>query len=198
MLRTLELCTTFFSRIGGTNNPANFQVSVNASVTINHNYVVLDNSWLWRADHSVAGNVKNCDNPSASGLVVNGDFVTAYGLAAEHHLKDGVVWNGESGETYFYQCELPYDVNQDQFGTPGYVGYRVSSNVKNHTAYGVGVYSFFRDYNVAAVAGFAAPTSTKFIDPFTRYLSGNGQILHVVNDQGATVNQANPLAYICP
>jgi len=187
-----------FARVGGTNNPAQYQVSANECLTINHKYAVLDNSWLWRADHSVAGGVKNCDNPSFNGFVVNGDFVIAYGLAVEHQLKDGVVWNGESGVVYFYQCELPYDVNQQQFGDPGYVGYRVSQNVRNHTAYGVGVYSFFRDYNVAAVSGFAAPASTKLIDPFTRYLSGNGQILHVVNTQGATVNQGNPLAYICP
>jgi len=186
-----------YARVGGTNNPQQYQVSANSCLTINHKYAVLDNTWLWRADHGVSGQVKNSDNPSSNGFVVNGDFVTTYGLAVEHHLKDGVVWNGESGEVYFYQCELPYDVTQQQLGDPGYVGYRVSQNVKNHTAYGVGVYSFFRDYDVAAAGGFAAPASTKFIDPFTRYLSGNGQIMHIVNGQGATVNAGHPLAYIC-
>jgi len=186
-----------FARVGGTNNPQQYQVSANSCVTVNHKYAVLDNAWLWRADHGVSGGVSNSDNPSFNGFVVNGDYVTTYGLAVEHHLKDGVVWNAESGTVYFYQCELPYDVNQQQFGDPGYVGYRVSQNVRNHTAYGVGVYSFFRDYNVAAASGFAGPSSTKFIAPFTRYLSGNGQINHVVNGQGATVNGGNPLAYLC-
>jgi len=186
-----------FARVGGTNNPSQYQVSANSCVTINHKYAVLDNAWLWRADHGVAGGVSNSDNPSFNGFVVNGDAVIAYGLAVEHHLHDGVVWNGEGGAVYFYQCELPYDVNQQQFGDPGYVGYRVSQNVRNHTAYGVGVYSFFRDYNVAAAGGFAGPASTKFVAPFTRYLSGNGQINHIVNGQGPTVNNGNPLAYLC-
>lgn len=186
-----------FARVGGNNNAGQYQVSANECLTINHKYAVLDNSWLWRADHSVSGEVKNSDNPSFNGLVVNGDFFTAYGLASEHHLRDGIVWNGESGEVYFYQCELPYDVTQQQFGDPGYVGYRVSQNVRNHTAFGVGVYSFFRDYNVAAVTGFSAPSGTRFIGPFTRYLSGNGQITHVVNNEGATVNAGHPLTYIC-
>jgi len=132
-----------FARIGGTNDPSQYQVSVDAVLTVNHRNAVLDNSWLWRADHDITGNVVNSTNPSKNGFVVNGDFVTAYALAVEHHLQDGVVWNGESGETFFYQCELPYDVTQQNFGDPGYAGYRVSPTVKNHTAYGVGVYSFF-------------------------------------------------------
>jgi len=187
-----------FARIGGTNDPSQYQVSVDAVLTVNHRNAVLDNSWLWRADHDITGNVVNSTNPSKNGFVVNGDFVTAYALAVEHHLQDGVVWNGESGETFFYQCELPYDVTQQNFGDPGYAGYRVSPTVKNHTAYGVGVYSFFRDYTVATPSGFVAPAGTKFVDPFNRFLSGNGQITHIVNGQGNTVNNANPLAYICP
>jgi len=57
---------------------------------------------------------------------------------------------------------------------------------------------FFRDYTVATPSGFVAPAGTKFVDPFNRFLSGNGQITHIVNGQGNTVNNANPLAYICP
>lgn len=30
---------------------------------INSDNVILDNAWLWRADHTVAGNVYNGDNP---------------------------------------------------------------------------------------------------------------------------------------
>jgi len=186
-----------FARVGGTNDPTQYQVSCDAVLTVNHKNAVLDNSWLWRADHDITGNVVNSTNPSLHGLVVNGDFVTMYGLAVEHHLQDGVVWNGENGETFFYQCELPYDVTQDNFGTPGYSGYKVSPNVKNHSGIGVGVYSFFRDFTVATPSSFVAPPGAKFTAPFSRFLSGNGQITHILNNQGNAVNAGNPLAYIC-
>ena len=42
-----------------------------------------------------------------------------YGLAAEHTLKDIVKWSGERGATFFFQAELPYDVQEYPFaGTP--------------------------------------------------------------------------------
>jgi len=184
-----------FVRVGGTNDPKQGQVSTNAMVTINHKFVVLDNSWLWRADHDVTGNVVNSENPSLNGLVVNGDSVTTYALAVEHQLQDGVVWNGENGKSYFYQCELPYDVSQQNFGAPGYAGYLVTA--KQHQAWGTGVYSFFRDNTVTTPSAIKAPGSATFVHPFTRYLSGFGSISHIVNNNGAAVNVTAPLAYIC-
>jgi len=188
-----------FGRVGGTNNPGQYQVSATVMVTINHRYVVLDNSWLWRADHDISGSVKAGQNPSQNGLLVNGDNVVTYALAVEHHLQDGIVWNGDAGRCYFYQCELPYDVNEQQFGTPGYSGYKVGNTVKTHTAWGVGIYSFFRDFTVTTPSGIKSPTSSgiRFIHPFTRYLSGNGAIAHVLDDTGRAVNASSPLAYIC-
>jgi len=53
---------------------------------VNSGNVIIDNTWLWRADHSVAGNVADSKNPVESGLVVYGDNVIAYGLAVEHCL----------------------------------------------------------------------------------------------------------------
>ena len=64
--------------------------------------VVLDNTWFWRADHSVSGLVSNGDNPCLTGVVVDADNVTAYGLAVEHTLNDMVQWNGENGQVYIY------------------------------------------------------------------------------------------------
>ena len=32
-------------------------------------------------------------------------------------------WRGESGSTFFYQSELPYDVTQAEYGDKGYTGY---------------------------------------------------------------------------
>lgn len=81
-------------------------------IQINSGNVIIDDTWLWRADHSVSGSVKDKRNPVATGLQVNGDNVTGYGLASEHTLGNLLEWNGENGKTYFYQSEYPYDVDQ--------------------------------------------------------------------------------------
>jgi len=43
-------------------------------VEINQPYTVIDNAWLWRADHDVGGNggapVKASKNPVQTGLIV--------------------------------------------------------------------------------------------------------------------------------
>jgi len=188
-----------FARVGGPNNPAQYQVSTNVQVTINSGHVVLDNAWLWRADHDISGIVYNSNNPVFNGLVVNGNDVTTYGLAVEHNLHDQVVWNGERGQSYFYQAELPYDVTQANFGNPGYVGYRVNSNVQNHQSWGAGVYCFFRDNVVYVNDGIATGSSSGvvFTSPFTKFLNGNGQITHVINNKGSPVNSGSGISYVC-
>jgi len=166
---------------------------------INSGNVVIDNSWFWRADHDTSGNVVNSENPNLHGIVVNGNAVTAYGLASEHQLQDLVVWNGENGRVYFYQSEYPYDVTQDNYGTPAYVSYRVNSSVQNHHAWGVGVYSFFRDHAVTVANGIASGTASgvQFVNSITVFLNGLGQITHVVNGKGATVSAAGQTSYQC-
>jgi len=185
-----------FARVGG---PDRVEVSTDVVIQINSGNVVFDNSWLWRADHSVSGNVVNSQNPSYNGLVVNGDDVIAYSLAVEHHLHDLVVWNGERGRTYFYQSELPYDVTQANFGSPGYVGYKVDGKVTTHHAWGIGVYSFFRDNAVTTVNGITSPTGSgiQFVYPFSKFLSGEGEISHVMNGRGNAVDAKNSIAFIC-
>ncbi|CAK0858890.1 unnamed protein product [Prorocentrum cordatum] len=120
-------------------------------------------------------------------MEVNGDHVTMYGLAAEHTLQDGVRWNGEAGATYFYQFEFPYDVDQS-YGDAGYVGYRVNSSVKQHHAWGVGVYHFFRDHPVVVKSAISTPPAVQdsFVSPLSVYLNGKGRVQHVINDDGGS------------
>jgi len=63
-------------------------------IQVNTGYTVIDNIWLWRADHDVYGLVKDSMNPSYTGLEVNGSDVVGYGLACEHTLGDMLIWNG--------------------------------------------------------------------------------------------------------
>jgi hypothetical protein len=122
-----------------------------------------------------------------------------YGLAAEHTLRDIVLWSGERGASYFFQAELPYDVRSYP-----YSGYTVASHVQAHESYGAGVYHFFRDYNVTVQSGISAPTALEltFHSPLTVFLNGKGTILNVLNDKGnRTTKPALPgamTAYICP
>ena len=64
-------------------------------VVINSSDVVVDQIWIWRADHGAG--VGWTTNPTKTGLVVNGDDVTIYGLFNEHHEGYQTLWNGNAG-----------------------------------------------------------------------------------------------------
>ena len=153
---------------------------------INNKYVVIDHTWLWRADHDIGGSVYSSRNYVENGLQVNADNVKAYGLFSEHNLGDLVQWNGNYGEVYFYQSELPYDVTQSNFADAGYAGFKVGDSVTDFHGYGVAVYSFFRDNEVWQPTAISAPSSSgiHFQNSYIRYLNGSGGIKHVVNDEG--------------
>lgn len=135
-----------FARVGSFQYQGCPVVRADTMLEINSDDVIVDNAWLWHADHDDCGTDpehglygKSDDCHSAHGLVVNGRRVTAYGISSEHTVAgDNVLWNGEDGETHFYQAELPYH-NKD-FGQMGYSGYTVAPFVKTHRASGLGVY----------------------------------------------------------
>ena len=174
-----------FARVGG---PDLTEVRASTMIQINSGNVIIDDTWLWRADHDVSGKVMDKKNPVDTGLQVNGDNVIGYGLAVEHTLGNLLEWNGDNGKTYFYQSELPHDVDHT-YQDSGFTSYKVGDDVINHEAWGVGVYSFFRDYTVNMDSGIKAPQqpSVKFHNSLSVFLTGNGGINHVVNDQGDAV-----------
>ena len=188
-----------FARVGGPDGTPTNPVSVDTMIVISNGNVVGDNLWLWRADHSGSGPITYDSNACSHGLVVDGDNVTMYGLAVEHTEKDLTVWNGNNGATYFYQSELPYGVTQQQYSN--YSGYLVGSSVSDHRAFGVGVDSFFRDYEVTVNSGVRDPEHlvSNFVSPFTIFLNGMGGISHIVNDQGAASTSASSAHqnYLC-
>ena len=117
----------------------------------------------------------------------------------EHTLEDLLIWDGERGQVYFYQSELPYGVDQTSFGDKFYVGYRVGKNVTSHNAYGVGVYQFFRDHPVTVQSAIQVPDSlvSSFVSPFSVFLSGLGKIEHVINNIGDATENGTITAYVC-
>jgi hypothetical protein len=151
-----------FARVGSFNYQGCQIVRADTLIMINSNDVVLDNVWVWHADHDDCGTNpeagvygKSDECHSTHGLVVNGHRATAYGMSVEHIVKgDNVLWNGEDGETYFYQCELPY--HERGFKAHGYA---VARSVKSHKAVGIGVYIIGADVQVKS--GIVLPPSAE-------------------------------------
>jgi len=144
-------------RIGGT-----FLGSCGVATEIDSDNVIIDNMWSWRADHG--NGVGWTLNVSQSGLVVNGDSVLAMGLAVEHHEGRQVEWNGENGETIFYQSEMPYDPPSQSAwndgNVEGYASYNVAPTVATHTAYGLTVLDIFtQGIYITANSSIAAPVA---------------------------------------
>ncbi len=174
-----------FVRIGGA-----AAGKATTSVVVNSDNVILDDIWLWRADHG--NGVGWTVNTADTGLVVNGANVSAYGLFVEHFQKYNVIWNGENGRTVFFQNELPYDAPDQAAwshdGVLGYAAYKVSNKVKHHEAWGLGSYCFFNvDPTIHATRSFEVPETPGVVlhDVLTVSLGGVGTIDHVVNNTGA-------------
>jgi hypothetical protein len=188
-----SVISDLFVRNGG---PNNYQTFVDTFVHIKTNNVVGDNLWLWRADHSVQGSTDSSMFPTNNGLIVDGDNCMMYGLMVEHTLKTLTTWNGEGGQTYFYQSELPYGVFDREFGAPGYVGYKVSASVKSHKAVGLGVYTNF--YNPVTVENaIEAPSTATIRQAMTVHLNADGRVNHVINGLGGPVQAGTQRSTVC-
>jgi len=178
-----------FFRIGG---PQAGKAKV--SLEVNSDDVLLDDIWAWRADHG--NGVGWTVNTADTGVVINGDGVTATGLFVEHYQKYNVVWNGEDGRTILFQNELPYDApdqaSWQHDGSLGWAAYKVAPSVKSHTLWGGGAYVFTNvNPTLHASRGFEVPVTpeVRLIDVLTVEL-GAGTIDHVVNDTGDPVTSA--------
>eukprot|EP00936_MAST-01D_sp_MAST-1D-sp1_P001228 g1228.t1 len=131
-----------FVRVGAFSYSTPFKPScllthAGAMLEVNAAQLVVDNAWLWHADHDDCGGASDrCY--TEHGLVVNAPNVTTYGLAVEHQMGDLVSWRADGGRVFFYQSELPY--HDGSFGTNGFAGYALDEAVRSHEAHGVGVY----------------------------------------------------------
>ncbi|MFE9808220.1 discoidin domain-containing protein [Streptomyces sp. NPDC005548] len=174
-----------FVRIGG----AGPGLATN-SVVVNSDDVVVDHTWLWRADHGEGVGWET--NRADYGLVVNGYDVLTTGLFVEHFNKYDVLWNGERGRTIFFQNEKAYDVPNSAAithdGIVGYAAYKVADSVDVHEAWGLGSYcNFTSDPSIVQAHGFQVPVKTgiKLHDILVISLGGKGQYAHVVNNTGS-------------
>jgi hypothetical protein len=176
-----------FFRIGGP-----WAGKARTSLVVNSDDTIIDNIWAWRADHG--NGVGWAQNAAGTGVMVNGDRVTAYGLFVEHYQKYQTIWNGQNGRTIFYQSEMPYDPPSQQAWTSptgkGWASYKLAPWVKTHEAWGLGVYSFFNqgvDIRADRAIEVAKTPGVRFHDMITVFLNGSGGIERTINDAGTPV-----------
>ena len=187
-----------FARVGGQSNGVG---PVESMFLIQSGYTVIDNTWLWRADHYANPDggddlpVKNFDNAVKNGVVVTAENVFAYGLAAEHTTEHNVLWNGDSGTVLFYQAEINYDTTDDIWE---YSCLKVGEDVSTFKGTGLGCYSYFRDHTSIAEIGIDA--NSAFIDKAVSvWLNGEdgSGIKNIVRDDGLNVDETNHVQYKC-
>jgi len=186
-----------FFRIGGA---AAGQATT--SLVVNTDGTILDDLWAWRADHG--NGVGWTVNKAETGVEVNGDDVTAYGLFVEHYQRYEAIWSGERGKVVFFQNEMPYDPPSQAAwkkgpNSPGWAALKVDKGVKAFNGWGLGSYNFFNQgVDIFAAHAFEVPATlpagslqdllTVFLDP----TNGKGGVLNVVNATGGSATAANP------
>jgi hypothetical protein len=186
-----------FFRIGGA-TPG----KATTSLVVNSDNVILDDIWAWRADHG--NGVGWTANTADTGVIVNGNNVSAYGLFVEHYQKYEVIWNGQNGSTIFFQNEMPYDPPSQAAwmeapGVDGWAAFKVANSVTSFSGYGMGSYSFFNQgVDIFAANAFEVPNTlppSSLHDLLTIFLDasvGKGGILNVINNTGGSSTIANP------
>ena len=120
-----------YCRVGGNLDPRKCCVRVSeAMVKISKSKTIIDNAWLWVADHGkhmLPSGMCNVDKdkdkdkatwedvwnnsycPTCLIVTETADNVVAYCLQAEHSTGDDIVkWYGKNGKIYMFQSEFPY------------------------------------------------------------------------------------------
>jgi len=181
-----------FFRVGGAEAG-----TVATAFVDNSNNSIIDDVWVWRADHG-AGAGSWTGDQSATGLVVNGNDVEANGLAVEHFQQYETIWNGQGGTDLFFQNENPYEVPSQSVWMSsatqdGYPAFYIPSSVTSFTGYGMGSYSYFdQGVSIENAMAFQSPDTpgVTFNDILTVFLSGSGGIESVINGSGAAVDSS--------
>ena len=187
-----------YTRVGGALPPMTVGCKTQLAITETAG-LILENAWLWRADHDTTGGNPTCDpnkvggqsgNLSEVGLHVSpGALLYCYGLASEHNSDQNVLWEG-NGAVFFYQSELDY-CPSDKFNSSGF-----QLALKDGGFFlgrGMGTYCFFPGSIAPTIpSGFTSTSSGKVdLDALvTVWLKNEGGIEHVYNQLGCKVSES--------
>lgn len=194
------LLADLFFRVGGAKG---YDTDVKCCVKLYQDNIIGDNFWVWRADHgSGVGWEKN---RAANGVLVAGDNVTVYALMVEHFQEYQTIWEGENGKIIFYQCEIPYDVpDQESWRSHdgkvnGYASIKLADTVKKHESWGLGIYLYNRDAEVELHSAMEAPekgTEIRVHNICTVMITGNPGMSHIINEDGDAVTHGGARAIL--
>lgn len=194
------LLADLFFRVGGAKG---YDTDVKCCVKLYQDNIIGDNFWVWRADHgSGVGWEKN---RAANGILAAGDHITIYALMVEHFQEYQTLWTGEDGKILFYQCEIPYDVpDQESWKSHdgkvnGFASIRIADQVKNHESWGLGIYLYNRDAQVELHSAMEAPAGAEGIQVHnicTVMITGNPGMSHIINEDGNAVTHGGARAIL--
>ena len=150
-----------------------------------------------------------------NGIIVNGDYVTIYGLMVEHYMEYQSIWNGEHGFMCFYQSETPYDApNQavwmrngsepNVLADQGWASYKIGNHVQNHVALGMGVYYVSNTPNAIKILDHAieAPLNSGItiknmvIARFSGNAAAGSGIRYIINEHGQSAYNNSDKMYL--
>jgi hypothetical protein len=191
-----DLIQDVFFRIGGAETTP---VSATVSLRDGASNSIIDDAWVWRADHGNA--IGWTVNTGDTGVEVTGNNVTAYGLFVEHFQKSEVIWSGQGGRDIFFQNELPYDPPSQSawMASPtqdGFPAFMVSPNVTTFQGYGMGSYVVFIQTSATLFddQAFQSPNTSgvQFHNIFCVWIVGSGGYKSIVNGAGGPCNSTSP------
>jgi hypothetical protein len=148
-----------FFRVGGA-TPGKATVSLQ----VDSDNVIIDDIWAWRADHG--NGVGWTDNTADTGLVVNGDNVTAYGTIrrALPEIRGDLERQWGHGNLLPKRNALYNPPSQADWteapGVDSWAAFKVANTVTSFSGYGMGSYSFFNQgVNIYAANAFEVPVT---------------------------------------
>lgn len=197
---TMTLLADLFFRAGGAKG---YDTDVKCCVKLYQDDITGDNFWVWRADHGSGVGWNN--NRAANGILVAGDNVTVYALMVEHFQEYQTIWEGENGKIIFYQCEIPYDVpDQESWQSHdgrvnGFASIKIADEVKVHESWGLGIYLYNRDAEVELHSAVEAPGKAEGVrvhNICTVMITGKPGMSHIINEDGDAVTNGGARAVL--
>ena len=161
---------------------------------VNSDDTILDHIWAWRGDHG--NGVGWTLNTADTGVVVNGDDVTAYGLFVEHYQKYQTIWNGERGPDVLLPERAPLrpaEPGRVRTARPAGLGV-VQGRRRGDRPRGLGpgqsTPTSTRAWTSARTRAIEVPDAArrcKFHNMVTVFLDGSGGIERTINEAGTPV-----------
>ncbi len=188
---TKTLLADLFFRVGGAKG---YDTDVKCCVKLYRGNIIGDNFWVWRADHGAGVGWEK--NRAVNGVLAAGDNITMYALMVEHFQGYQTIWEGENGKIVFYQCEIPYDVpDQESWRSHegkvnGFASIKLGDGLRKHESWGIGIYLYNRDAEVELHSAMEAPEGAEEIrvhNICTVMITGNPGISHIINEDGNSV-----------